>query len=78
MVADRRISQRISNRSVAVVDDESNKLVVVQCHEALFAIAYTGVAVAHQAWMDCVIANCLAHQKWPRKFEQRDKWKLRA
>ncbi len=63
MVVDRRISRRISNHPVEIVDDESNKLVVVQCHGALFAIAYTGVAVAHQAWMDCVIAGCLAHRK---------------
>ena len=63
MVVDRRISRRISDRSVAVLDDELNKLLVVQCHGALLAIAYTGVAVAHQAWMDCVIADCLAHRK---------------
>lgn len=63
MVVDRRISRRISNRPVAVIDDESNKLIVVQCRGALFVIAYTGVAVAHQAWMDCVIANCLVHRQ---------------
>jgi len=49
--------------SVDVVDDDSNKLLVVQCRGALFAIAYTGIAVAHESWMDCVIAECLAHQK---------------
>lgn len=63
MVVDRRISRRMCNHSAEVVDDESNKLVVVQCHGALFAIAYTGVAVTHQAWMDCAIADCLAHRK---------------
>jgi hypothetical protein len=31
MVTDRRISQRYSNNAVAVIDEESNKLVVVQC-----------------------------------------------
>jgi hypothetical protein len=46
-----------------VLDDESNKVLVVQCHNAVFAIAYTGVAVAHETWMDCVIADCLAHRK---------------
>lgn len=63
MVVDRRISQRISNGRVRILDDESNKLLVVQCHGALFVIAYTGVAVSHNAWTDCVIADCLAHRK---------------
>lgn len=63
IVVDRRISRRLSGHSVAVVDDDSNKLLVVQCHGSLFAVAYTGIAVAHQRWMDCVIADCLAHQK---------------
>lgn len=63
IVVDRRISRRLSSHSVEVVDDDSNKLLIVQCHGALFAIAYTGVAVAHQRWMDCVIADCLAHRK---------------
>jgi len=63
IVVDRRISRRLSSRSVEVIDDDSNKLLVVQCHGSLFAIAYTGIAVAHQRWMDCVIADCLAHRK---------------
>lgn len=63
IVVDRRISRRLSSNSITVVDDESNKLLVVQCRGALFAIAYTGVAVAQQRWMDSVIADCLAHRK---------------
>lgn len=62
IIVDRRISRRLPDRSVQVVDDDSNKLLVVQCYGALFAIAYTGVAVAHESWMDCVIAERLAHQ----------------
>lgn len=63
IVVDRRISRRLSSNFVQVVDDDSNKLLVVQCYGALFAIVYTGVAVAHQSWMDCMIADCLAHRK---------------
>lgn len=63
MVLDRRISQRYSDKSIAVIDEESNKLVIVQCHGALFAVAYTGVAVADRNWMDCVIADSFAHRK---------------
>lgn len=62
IAVDRRISRGVG-RAVNVVDDESNKLLVVRCRGALFAIVYTGVAVADQSWMDCVIANCLAHRQ---------------
>lgn len=63
IIADRRISRRLPGRGVEVVDDDSNKLLVVQCYGALFAIAYTGVAVAHESWMDSLIAGRLAHRK---------------
>lgn len=63
IIADRRISRRLPGHGVEVVDDDSNKLIVVQCYGALFAIAYTGVATAHESWMDCVIAERLAHRK---------------
>lgn len=62
IIADRRISRRMQGRGIEVVDDDSNKLIVVQCYGALFAIAYTGVATAHESWMDCVIAERLAHR----------------
>lgn len=52
----------MQGRGIEVVDDDSNKLIVVQCYGALFAIAYTGVATSHESWMDCVIAECLAHR----------------
>lgn len=63
IIADRRISRRLPGHGMEVVDDDSNKLIVVQCYGALFAIAYTGVATAHELWIDCVIAECLAHRK---------------
>lgn len=63
IIVDRRISRRLADRSVQVIDDDSNKLLVVQCYGALFAIAYTGIAVANETWMDCVIAECLAHRR---------------
>lgn len=63
IIADRRISRRLPGDKVEVVDDDSNKLIVIQCYGALFAIAYTGVAVADESWMDCVIAERLAHRK---------------
>ena len=63
ILVDRRISRRLSSGAVRVIDDDSNKLLVVQCHGALFAIAYTGIAVTRESWMDGVIADCLAHRK---------------
>jgi hypothetical protein len=45
------------------VDKESNKICLVQTPNAIFSMAYTGVAVANHAWFDCVIANCLAHRQ---------------
>lgn len=63
IVVDRRISQQFSDNSVRAIDNDSNKLLIVQCRGDLFTIAYTGVAVAHQTWMDCLIANHLAHRK---------------
>lgn len=63
VIADRRISRRLPGQGVEIVDDDSNKLIVVQCYGALFAIAYTGVATAHESWMDCVIAERLAHRR---------------
>lgn len=62
-LVDRRISRRRTSHCVEVLDDDSNKLLVIQCYRALFAIVYTGVAVAHESWMDCVIADRLAHRK---------------
>jgi hypothetical protein len=62
ILVDRRISRR-STGHVNVLDDDSNKIVVVQCRGALFAIAYTGIAVVHESWTDSLIANLLAHRK---------------
>lgn len=62
-LVDRQISQRRVDGSYAVVDEQSNKICIVQTSNAIFSLAYTGVAVAHQSWLDCVIANCLAHRQ---------------
>jgi hypothetical protein len=65
VLVDRRISRRLPNGLSEIIDDNSNKILIVQCYGSLFAIAYTGVAVAHESWMDCVIAELLAHQRLP-------------
>lgn len=62
-VVDRQITIEHSRGNYEVVDSESNKICVVLTRDALISIAYTGVAVAHQAWTDCIIAECLAHRK---------------
>jgi hypothetical protein len=61
-IVDRQISLLLSNGSHSVVDPESNKVVIILTKDALASIAYTGVAVASSAWLDCQIANCLAHR----------------
>lgn len=63
IVSDRRISRRLSSNEAEIIDDDSNKLLVVQCYGSIFTIAYTGIAVAHRVWMDSAIAGCLAHRK---------------
>lgn len=60
-IVDRQISLRRSGGNHTVIDTGSNKVVIVLARDALASIAYTGVAAAHQVWMDCQIANCLAH-----------------
>lgn len=62
-VVDRQISRKVGDESHSVVDRESNKVLIVLTNDALVSIAYTGIAVADCTWMDCVIANCLAHRK---------------
>ncbi len=61
-IVDRQISQLLSDGSYSVVDSESNKVVILLTKDALASIAYTGVAVTGSAWLDCQIANCLAHR----------------
>lgn len=62
-IVDRQISQRGPGDSASVVDTLSTKACVVLCSNALVSIAYTGIAVAHQRWMDTVVASCLAHRE---------------
>lgn len=62
-VVDRHISRNVGGRDCEVVDTESNKVCIVLTRDALVSIAYTGIAVNHEAWVDCVIANCLAHRE---------------
>lgn len=59
---DRQISKRIGKQRYEKVDSESNKVCIVLTRDALVSIAYTGIAVAHEKWIDCVIAECLAHR----------------
>lgn len=59
VVVDRQISRRIAS-SVEVVTADASKALTVRCKDALFTIAYTGVATAKSRWIDEVIADCLA------------------
>jgi hypothetical protein len=61
-VTDRRIS-RGSNVTATSVDEEATKLLVVYCKNSLFAVTYTGVAVAVDTWLDQEIASCLAFKQ---------------
>lgn len=62
-VVDRQISRRVGTQGCEVVDGASNKVCVVLTGDALVSIAYTGIAVSHENWMDCAIADSLAHRK---------------
>lgn len=62
-VVDRQISRKVRSQCNSIVDRESNKVLIVLTKDALVSIAYTGIAIADCAWMDCVIANCLALRK---------------
>lgn len=62
-IVDRQISRSAGVQGCEVVDSKSNKVCVVLTIDALVSIAYTGIAVSHETWIDCVIADCLAHRK---------------
>ena len=62
-IIDRQIGRKISNQLHEVIDSESNKACVILTKNALATISYTSVAINHETWLDCVIANCLAHRK---------------
>lgn len=59
IVADRRIS-RATGSVTTTVEEEAAKLLAVYCGNALFGLAYTGIAVSGGAWIDQAIASCLA------------------
>lgn len=61
-VVDRQISRSSGLGQVEVIDTESVKVCIVRCSNALFSIAYTGIAAAHGQWMDGIVARCLAHR----------------
>jgi len=69
-VVDRQISRARPGGGRAVVDRESNKVVVILTRDSLASIAYTGIAVANETWMDCQIANCLARSELELAFVQ--------
>ena len=69
-IIDRQISRPRRDGTHAVVDTESNKVLLVLTRDALVSIAYTGVAVANETWLDCQIANCLAHSKLKMAYIQ--------
>lgn len=57
------VDRQISRGKTEVVDPVSNKICIILTKDALATIAYTGIAVANETWLDCNIANCLAHRK---------------
>jgi hypothetical protein len=67
---DRHISQPSSPVSTQVVDSHSNKICILLANDALVSIAYTGVAVANCAWVDCLIASALAHRQLSNALAQ--------
>lgn len=69
-IVDRQICKETGTDKYSVVDDESNKVLIVLTSDALVSIAYTGIAAANEAWMDCVIADCLAHRKLANAIAQ--------
>ena len=73
LVTDRRISRGAPPKTTTV-DDEAAKLVAVYCKNALFAISYTGIAVAEDAWMDQAIASCLAFRDIKPAMIQPGSW----
>lgn len=76
IVVDRQISRR-SATGLQVVQQEASKLLVVFCGNALFSIAYTGIAVADSVWMDEAIASCLAFRQIEPAMLQPGSWFLR-
>lgn len=62
-IVDRHISRSPKNGPVQVIDKLSTKACVFLCKNALASIAYTGISVAHNHWMDTVIASCLARDR---------------
>lgn len=75
LVTDRRIS-RGAPPTTTTVDEEAGKLLAVYCANALFAIAYTGIAVAENVWMDEAIASCLAFRNIKPAMIQRGSYFL--
>ncbi len=77
-IVDRQISRSGMLRPVEVVDTTSVKVCVVRCSNALFSVAYTGIAVAHGQWMDAIVARCLAHRPLSETMMQPGiRWLLR-
>lgn len=62
-IVNRQISRTLPSSECQVVDDQSNKACVLLVRDALVSIAYTGIAVAHEAWLDHSLANCLAQRE---------------
>lgn len=63
LVVDRKITQQFSDGTFQTVDNESNKVLVVLSQNALMLVAYTGVAVTNQKWMDHRLAELLTHKE---------------
>ena len=59
VVVDRQVTRKTFS-GIQVLDPEASKLLVVRCGNALFFIAYTGIAETGEVWMDEAIASCLA------------------
>lgn len=75
VVVDRQLS-RPTRFGLSVVNKEASKLLVAFCGNAIFAVTYTGVAVADSIWMDEAIASCLAFRKLESAMLQPGSWLL--
>lgn len=75
LVADRQISRKATG-STQVVATDASKALVVLCGNALFTVAYTGVATAKSIWLDEAIAGCLAFKPVKAAMVQPGSWFL--
>lgn len=69
-IVSQAVDRQISTTNKKIYDRQSNKACIVLARDALVSIAYTGIAIAKKKWLDCVIADCLAHRQLSHAMAQ--------